>query len=88
MLSLMSASNNESEGLIALTPGGELALRSSSVTPALMRARTSYAISGTDPHGYTRTVSRNVTSQDHASTTINHLAATGWTRIELYSEAF
>jgi hypothetical protein len=53
-----------------------------------MRARTSYAISGTDPHGYTRTVSRNVTSQDHASETINHLAAIGWTAIELFSEAF
>lgn len=74
--------------MISLTPGAELALRSDSVTPSSMRARTSYAISGTDPHGYTRTVSRNVTSQDHASETINHLAAIGWTAIELFSEAF
>lgn len=74
--------------MISLTPGGEFALKSSSVTPALMWAGTSYAISATDPHGYTRTVSRNIVSQDHASTTINHLAATGWTGIDLFSEAF
>lgn len=73
---------------IPLTPGGELALRHSSATPASMRTGTSYAISGTDPQGYTRTVSRNIISHDHASTTINHLAANGWTAIDLYSEAF
>ncbi len=74
--------------MIPLTPGGELALKTSSVAPSSMRAGTSYAISATDPEGYTRTVSRNVVSRDHASTTINHLAATGYTAIDLFSEAF
>ncbi len=74
--------------MISLTPGGELALKSSSVTPSSMRAGSSYAISATDPHGYTRTVSRNIVGHDHAATTINQLAATGWTAIDLYSEAF
>jgi len=53
-----------------------------------MRAGSSYAISATDPHGYTRTVTRNILTQDHATTTINELAATGWTGIDLYPESF
>lgn len=74
--------------MISLTPGGELALKSSSVTPSSMREGTSYAISATDPNGYTRTVSRNLVSHDHASTTINQLAAIGWTAIDLFPESF
>lgn len=74
--------------MISLTPGAELASKASRVAPSSMRAGSSYAISATDPDGYTRTVTRNIVTQDHASTTINELAATGWTGIDLYPESF
>lgn len=74
--------------MIELTLAGRDALRRSSDTPSDMRPATSYVISGTDPDGYTRVVTRNVITQDHAATTINHLAVTGWTAVSLYAEQF
>ncbi len=74
--------------MIELTQASRDALAPSSDTPENMRPATSYAISGTDPEGYTRVVTRNVTSHDHATTTINHLAVTGWMAISLYAEQF
>lgn len=74
--------------MIALTPEGIGALTSGATAPADMRPSTSYAISGTDPDGYTRVVTRNVTSHDHATTTINAPAASRWSAIDVYPEGY
>ena len=74
--------------MITLTSEGSAALTSGATAPEAMLPATSYAISGTDPDGYTRVVTRNITRHDHATATINSLAASGWSAIDLYPEGF